>query len=117
MPATSTFAFSEWKCPIGNLQEAVQISNEVSRPIFEDLAEEGMIVDWNILTHLYGDDWNLIFVTLAEDMDSAVESSREFQRRVQETGMGERGDRFVELCPYHRDNIYSIQHGDAAGEM
>ena len=110
-------AFSEWKCPVGNLGEALDIVESISRPIHQELIDEGMITGWSVLTHLYGDEWNLIFVTLAEDLDSAVASSTEFNRRVSDRGMGEQGDRFVELCPYHRDNVYSVQHGDAAGEM
>lgn len=116
-PRPNVVAMSEWKCPIGNIGEAVEISNAVSRPIHQEMVDEGLIVGWNILTHLYGDEWNLIFVTLAEDIDSAIESGREFQRRAQERGMNAQGDRFIELCPYHRDNIYSISHGDAGEDM
>lgn len=110
-------AMSEWKCPIGNLGEALEITNTISRPIHQELVDEGMIVGWNVLTHLYGDEWNLIFVTLAKDLDSAIASGTEFNRRVGEMDLGDEGGRFTELCPYHRDNIYSIQHGDAAGQM
>lgn len=116
-PRPNVVAMSEWKCPIGNLGEAVQLSNATSRPIHQEMIDEGLIVGWNILTHLYADEWNLIFVTLAEDIDSAIESGREFQRRLQQRPEGERGERFVELCPYHRDNIYSISHGDAGTDM
>ncbi len=110
-------AFSEWKCPIGNLGEALEITEAISRPIHQELIDEGMITGWSVLTHLYGDEWNLIFVTHAKDLESAMASGREFNRRVGEMDLGDQGGRFTELCPYHRDNVYTIQHGNAAGQM
>ena len=110
-------AFSEWKCGIGDLGEALDIVDQTSRPIYGEMVDEGMINGFSVLTHLYGDEWNLIFVTLASDIDAAIAASTEANRRMADREMDEQGDRFVELCPYHRDNIYSIQHGDAAEEM
>lgn len=116
-PRPNIVAFSEWKCPFSNLEEAVDLVNTSTRPIYQELIDEGMIVGWNLLTHFYGDEWNLIFVTLAEDIQSAIEANTEFFRRAEERGLEAEGDRFVELCPHHRDNIYSIAHADGEEGM
>lgn len=110
-------AFSLWKCPFGNLSEAVEISNAERGDVYDAMVEEGMIQGWGVLTHLWGDEWNLVFYTLAEDAQAAIEASSEFFRRIGEVDPeGEITQRFFELCPTHKDNIMSFQYRDDGNE-
>lgn len=110
-------AFSMWRCPFGNLQEAVQIANADTRDVYEDLVEEGMIQGWGVLTHLWGDEWNLVFYTLAEDAETAIAANGEYFRRFAELDTeGEIIARFLELCPEHKDNIMAFSYPSEDGE-
>lgn len=114
-PRPDVVALSMWKCPFGDLEEAVDLVNGTPRAIHEELIDEGRIVAYNVLTHFYGDEWNLVLVTLAESIEDVISANSEFFSRAEEREPG-LGDRFTALCPEHKDNIYSIAHPEEAAE-
>jgi hypothetical protein len=98
-----------FECNMGGVGEAIGMLNGVGRTIAMELIEEGLLYDYGILTHAWGDEWNLIDYFVVENMPAFNRAWQEFLRRfVQVDPEGEMQARFTELCGRHKDNIYSI---------
>jgi hypothetical protein len=100
---------SYWKCPFGNLGDAINLANDDVRPVAQSVIDDGMWVDWGILSHAWGDDWNLLIYTTAADRNALFAGWDEYVRRLDETYPdGELTEQFFALCPEHKDNIYNV---------
>lgn len=98
-----------FECGLADLGEAVEMLNGSWRGYAEELIEEGLLVDYGILTHSWGDEWNLVDWFAATDQAAFQAAWRELLLRFQEDDSdGEQFTRFGELCPRHKDNIYSV---------
>jgi len=98
-----------FECGLGDLGEAVELLNGWWRGFAQDLVEEGLLIDYGILTHSWGDEWNLVDYFVTTDLTAFQTAWRELLLRVQDDDPeGERFARFGELCPRHKDNIYSV---------
>ncbi len=107
--APGTVAVSYWKCPFGGLGEAISLANDDVRPVAQSVIDDGMWIDWGILTHAWGDDWNLLIYTTATDRNAFFAGWDEYIRRLGETDPeGEVTEQFFALCPEHKDNIYGV---------
>ncbi len=79
------------------------------RPVAQSVIDDGMWIDWGILTHAWGDDWNLLIYTTSTDRSAFFAGWDEYIRRLGETDSeGELTERFFALCPEHKDNIYGV---------
>lgn len=79
---------------------------ELSVPIWEELIEEGKLMDAGSYVHSWADEWNLGIYLVAETMDAAVSANGEANARF-----GERhpdANAFGEACAQHRDNFYQF---------
>jgi hypothetical protein len=104
-----------FECELGQAGNAAQILNGAWRDIMEDLRDEGMIQGYGILTHAWGDEWNLMDWFSVQDMHAFHEAWSEATRRISEYTAendpdGEVGKKFTEACKRHKDNIWSIVH-------
>ncbi len=52
--AAGTIAVSYWKCPFGDLGEAIQLLNDDVRSVAQSVIDDGMWMDWGILSHAWG---------------------------------------------------------------
>jgi hypothetical protein len=100
-----------FECGLGNTSRAVELLNGQWRDVMDELEDEGMIQGFGILTHGWGDEWNV--------MDwIAVENAHAFHTAWSEavSRMGVRDPdgnmfrEFVKLCPRHKDNMWGIVH-------
>ena len=107
--AAGTIAVSYWKCPFGDLGEAIQLLNSDVRSVAQSVIDDGMWMDWGIPTHAWGDDWNLLIYTAAADRNAFFTGWDEYIRRLGESDPdGELTERFFALCPEHKDNVYGV---------
>lgn len=108
-----------FKCPMGQSEEAVRILNEEWRSYAEQQIEEGRLIDYGILVHSWGDEWNVVDYFVAEDMDGWRAAWSAILSALNEADPeGEMYERFSELCTEHKDNIYTVvSPPGAAGEM
>lgn len=95
-----------FQCPFHHQSEAVRRLNENFRPIVEEVIDEGGLLDYGIMTHSWGDRWNVVDYFVAEDLPGFHEAFAETFRRVAERFPDEEDPPFGELCPEHKDNIY-----------
>jgi hypothetical protein len=98
-----------FECNMGGVGEAIGMLNGDWRTAAMELIEEGLLYDYGILSHAWGDEWNLIDYFVVEDMPAFNRAWRELLRRAQRADPeGEMMTRFTEICTRHKDNIYSI---------
>ena len=98
----NTLVMRYFECGLGNTARAVELLNAEWRDVMDELEDEGMIQGYGILTHGWGDEWNV--------MDwFAVENTHGFHTAWSEavSRMGVRDPdgnvfgEFVKLCPRH----------------
>lgn len=98
-----------FECGLGELGDAVSLLNEEWRPIAQQLIDEGMLLDYGILTHSWGDEWNLLDYYVAETTQGFHVAWAELVGRAQtQDPDGDMFEEFAELCPRHKDNIYGV---------
>lgn len=99
------FMLNQHQC-YGQYMDEVQahFDDEVA-PVLDDLVDEGHIIEWGALQHLWGDEWNWNFYIVAESHSAFLDAWSEFGQRV---GSPYEGSDFGEWCHAHRDNMYTL---------
>ena len=98
-----------YQCGVGDLDDAVGLLGGTWRDVADELVAEGVLLGYGILTHAWGDEWNLVDYIAAADMESFQAGWAELLRRYQARDRdGSDIDELNELCPTHKDNIYSV---------
>lgn len=96
---------SQQKCE--NVDELNDWMRANAAPILNDLVEEGQLLGWGILGHMWGDEWNHVVYYLARDNASFHAAFGEFFGRLMRAQPDVMA-RFEAWCSDHRDNIYSV---------
>lgn len=107
-PQPGVVSVRYFQCPFDTQGEAVRRLNTEWRSVVEELIDEGELLDYGILTHAWGDEWNVLDYFVAEDLVSFHEAFAEAFDRIQERVPEEQDPPFGELCPAHKDNIYFV---------
>ena len=101
----NAFAISYFECDFTRMGDIAEEDRE-GIDVFQGLVDEGMLTFHASAVHTWGNEWNYISVTGAEDIPALL------------AGLNEAGDRFEErdpdgesvvgvACTAHKDNIYS----------
>lgn len=108
-----------FQCSLGKTSEAVRMLNEDFRPYAQEQIDAGRLMDYGILTHAWGDEWNVVDYFIAEDMETWGSAWSAILSSLGEGDPeGEMFQAFAELCPDHKDNIYTVVRPPvAAGAM
>jgi hypothetical protein len=100
-----------FECDMGETGDAIAVLNGQWRSIMDDLEDEGMIQGYGILTHAWGDEWNLMDWFAVEDMHAFADAWSEALSRMNAADPEmESYATFVEACERHKDNIWQIVH-------
>ena len=103
-----TVAISEYICDYSAMGEIIADYREKAMPIVRALVDEGALDAEGVLTHAWGDEWNLFLVRRAESM-SALDSALDTLDERYEAAHGEDApDLLQEHCSAHKDNIYYL---------
>lgn len=84
------------------------------RAVAEEMIAEGKFIDYGILTHNWGDEWNVVDYFVVDGLGSFFGNFGEFFSRVNEANEAaeaageEELPPFNEVCQEHKDNIYSV---------
>lgn len=98
-----------FECDLGRTGEAVQMMNGTWRSVVQSVIEDGMLLDYGILVHNWGDEWNLLDYFVAENSPAFFEGWGESLRRLGEADPeGTTFEGFTEICARHKDNIYGV---------
>ena len=98
-----------FECGLGNTARAVELLNGEWRDVMDELEDEGMIQGFGILTHAWGDEWNVMDWFAVENMHGFHTAwSEAVSRMGARDPDGNIFSEFVEICPRHKDNIWGI---------
>lgn len=120
LPATAlgqdnpTVGVSYWKCDWANLQEIQQTADSIVTPIYQEMVDEGTIMNWGMLTHQWGDSWNIVMYTTAADTPAYLNATQEANQRIQERHPDLTP--LTDYCTEHKDNIYTLSTGTSSPE-
>ena len=104
-----TMGISQWKCNFGYIGDLVEEMNEAGLPVAQQMVDDGTIMNWGMMTHAWGDEWNVLFYVGIPDGTPFMETAAELQNRQIEAFGDESNARFLENCTEHKDNIYTWQ--------
>lgn len=105
-----TIVFSQNKCDYGNLDNLREQTRNTMAPILNNLVQEGKLINWGILEHRWGDEWNWNIYYAAKDIPTFLDA---FQTMISE---GTKADpeftsRIWETCFEHKDAMYAETMG------
>ncbi|MDX1438750.1 MAG: hypothetical protein R3284_02500 [Rubricoccaceae bacterium] len=110
-----TMGVSHWKCDFSYVGDLVQEMNDVGLPIAQEMVDDGTIVNWGMMTHLFGDEWNVLFYVATPPGAPFIERATELQS-AQLGALGDESNaRFVEHCTEHKDSIYTWNFSTQGG--
>ena len=83
-----------------------------ARPIMNEMIAEGKFLDYGILSHNWGDEWNVVDYTLVAGLDDFFANFSELISRVtaaapQDDSENDEDAPSLASCTEHKDNIYS----------
>jgi len=101
-----TVVFSQNKCKMNKLSDLQKMMEENGAVILNDLVEQEKLIDWGVMTHAWGDEYNWNVYYVAESHTKFLEAWDEFIKQVAENDP-EFGDKLWEICWEHKDSIYT----------
>lgn len=104
-----TVAMRYYQCAEGQLDAAAGILAGTWRRIARELIDEGLLLEYRILTRSWGDEWNLIEYYLASDAEAFEYAYEELELRYHVAdGASARRQQFETLCPRRKDSHYRV---------
>lgn len=104
-PSADVVQIGYFKCDLGAVGQIIEVTNEKLIPIAQESIDAGHWMYFQLLTHSWGDEWNVNFYMRAPSIDSFHEG---FQQYV--SAIAERHPDlipwFQEVCSEHKDNMY-----------
>tara|TARA_B100001939_G_scaffold317874_1_gene304866 strand:+ start:189 stop:584 length:396 start_codon:yes stop_codon:yes gene_type:complete len=98
------------KIEFANQGKAYKLFDDYLNPVWNELVDEGMIVSYSMMTHLWGDEWNLNYMIVAESHEAFLKAWSEGFRRIRSTMPQEKWDELMSYTLEHKDNLYSLRH-------
>ena len=102
----NVFVFSQNKCYFQHQDEMQDVFKEKNAPILDALVKEGKLVDWGVLTHSWGDEWNWNIYYVAEDLNKFHEAFGEYFTKVREQDP-DLMEKLGKWCFEHKDSMYT----------
>jgi len=98
------------KVEFSNQEKAYKIFDDYLNPIWNQLVDEGMIISYSMMTHAWGDEWNLNYMIITKDHASFLKAWSEGFKRIRSTVPQEKWDELMRYTLEHKDNLYSLRH-------
>ncbi len=108
--APGVLTLREFTCPTATVDTAAAVLAETWGTIAEELIEEGLLLDYQILKRIWGDQWNLAEYYLATDEEAFDFAFEEMGLRLQVAGLARNryNSTFPVLCPQQRNSLYGV---------
>lgn len=101
--------FNQNMVPGSDMGTVNQLADSLMRPILDAMVDEGVISNWGILTHSWGDEWNWNWYMFTKDHATFVSAWSEFVERASEANPGSLGQIYGHVTA-HKDNTFSVRH-------
>lgn len=105
--------FSQNKC--NNVEDVLKLIKEEFGPFLNAQVDAGNLMNWGILTHSWGDEWNFNIYYSAENFTKFQAAFSEAVKNSREK-YPDSFKKFQEACFEHKDNIYNSAYVYPAGE-
>ena len=97
------------KVEFANQNKAFKLVDNYFSPVWNDLVNEGKIYSYQVMTHLWGDEWNLNYMIVAESHEKFLQAWSEGFRRIRSSMPPEKWDELFEYTIEHKDNLYKLR--------
>ncbi len=101
--------FNQNMVPGPDMGTVNQLADSLMRPILDAMVDEGVIYNWGILTHRWGDEWNWNWYMFTKDHASFVSAWNQFVERASKANPGSLGQIFRHTTA-HKDNTFGVRH-------
>ena len=81
---------------------------EQAVPVLEELKEEGKLVNFGLMTHAWGDEWNYNFYVIAKSHEEFVATWDEYIKRMSDRHPDLLGE-WISRIKAHKDNMYTVR--------
>ncbi len=98
-------------CPDGGDREMIKVTNDLFAPVLNEMKAEGHILDWGVLSHMWGDEYNFNWYIKAESLDDWQKAWNEMTRRLN-TRHPDWMQAIRGHCTMHKDNLYMTYDWD-----
>ena len=103
LPGAIVLSFN--KCDLARVGDIIQMTDSAIVPIAQEMVNEGKLFNYGLMTHDWGDEWNVVYYYVVEDHRAFLNFWDDFVSRIVQrhpTLFGE----FLARCSEHKDNIY-----------
>jgi hypothetical protein len=104
----ATVALSFWKCPISQLGRLMDQEVASSAIVAQELLDEGLWRGSGFMTHAWGDAWNVVRYSAADDIPALLTAFDTADERMQSRYASMEPTNLGNTCSAHRDNIYDL---------
>ena len=98
------------KVEFANQDKAFKLFDDYLNPVWNQLVDEGMIISYSMMTHAWGDEWNLNYMIITESHEAFLKAWTEGFKRIRSTMPQEKWDELMKYTLEHKDNLYSLRH-------
>jgi hypothetical protein len=103
-PATVVLSF--WKCPLTEIGRLIELESGRPAEVAAQMTEEGLWRGSGFMVHSWGDAWNVVRYTGADDMEALMTAFDTLGERLGDPAGVQSG--VNQTCTAHRDNIYDL---------
>ncbi len=106
-PPPSILSISSWQCPQSEIEKISQDYDTNTRPVEQELVNEGKLIGAGMYFHAWSDEWNVNYYRIAPSMEGLFAAVTEVGQRVaQRNPQAAGGPGPFAACTAHKDNIY-----------
>ena len=98
------------KVEFSNQGKAFKLVDEYFNPVWNQLVDEKMIISYSVMTHGWGDEWNLNYMIVTENHEAFLKAWSEGFKRIRNTMPQEKWNELMNYTIEHKDNLYSLRH-------
>ena len=101
---------SQNKVVFNKMKEYHDLMEKHWNPIFDKLVDEGKLDEVGSLSHIWGDEWNIVGYYKAKDLASFEKAWSEGYKKFADNTPQNVRNRITAMIIEHKDNIYQIKH-------
>ena len=111
-PPATVLTISSYQCPQSEIGAISEGYEQYTRPVEDELVEEGVLVSAGLFFHVWADEWNVNYFRTGYDLDEVIEAVAEVGRRVtaRNPALANQPGLFA-ACTAHKDGIYAFGPG------
>ena len=102
--------FNQDKVGFASQGKAYKLFDDYLNPVWNELVDEGMITSYSMMTHAWGDEWNLNYMIVTESHEAFLKAWSEGFKRIRSTMPQEKWDELMKYTLEHKDNLYALRH-------